>query len=119
LAKRREIARIYFESFKNNPKILSQSGVVEGHAYHLYIIQVEKRKELYDFLRSKNIFCQVHYIPVHFLPYYQSFDSQKGQLPNAEKYYEQCLSLPMFPSLSENELTYVIDSITDFLNDKK
>jgi len=119
LAKRREIARIYFESFKNNPKILSQSGVVEGHAYHLYIIQVEKRKELYDFLRSKNIFCQVHYIPVHFLPYYQSFDSQKGQLPNAEKYYEQCLSLPMFPTLSENELTYVIDSITDFLNAKK
>ena len=119
LAKRREIAQIYFESFKNNPKILSQSGVVEGHAYHLYIIQVEKRRELYDFLRSKNIFCQVHYIPVHLLPYYQSLNSQKGQFPNAEKYYQQCLSLPMFPSLSENELKYVIDSITYFLNDKK
>ena len=116
LARRREIARVYFESFRSNPKILSQSGVVQGHGYHLYIIQVEKRKELYDFLRSKNIFCQVHYIPVHLLPYYKSFGWKKGQFPNAEKYYEQCLSLPMFPSLLENELKYVIESINSFLN---
>jgi UDP-4-amino-4,6-dideoxy-N-acetyl-beta-L-altrosamine transaminase len=116
LARRREIAQVYFESFRSNPKILSQSGVVQGHGYHLYIIQVEKRKELYDFLRSKNIFCQVHYIPVHLLPFYKSFGWKKGQFPNAEKYYEQCLSLPMFPSLLENELKYVIESINSFFN---
>jgi dTDP-4-amino-4,6-dideoxygalactose transaminase len=116
LARRREIAQVYFESFRSNPKILSQSGVVQGHGYHLYVIQVEKRKELYDFLRSKNIFCQVHYIPVHLLPYYKSFGWKKGQFPNAEKYYEQCLSLPMFPSLLENELKYVIESINSFFN---
>src|SRR6185295_406461 len=52
LEKRKEIAQRYFEAFKNNPKILGQSGVSEGHAYHLYIIQVEKRKELYSYLRS-------------------------------------------------------------------
>ena len=114
LARRREIAHVYFESLRSNPKILSQSGVVKGHAYHLYIIQVEKRKDLYDFLRSKNIFCQVHYIPVHLLPYYKSFGGKKGQFPNAEKYYEQCLSLPMYPSLKDEEQQFVIEKVKDF-----
>jgi dTDP-4-amino-4,6-dideoxygalactose transaminase len=114
LAIRKRIAKKYFDAFKNNPEILSQSGVVEGHAYHLYIIQVEKRKELYDFLRSKNIFCQVHYIPVHTLPYYSCLDGQRGQFPIAERYYQQCLSLPIYPTLTDAEQKFVIDSIKDF-----
>ena len=116
LARRREIAATYFEAFKSKPYILGQSGVVEGHAYHLYIIQVEKRKELYDYLRSKNIFCQVHYIPVHTLPYYQSLGNKKGDLPAAENYYNHCLSLPMYPTLTNEEQQYVINSIDEFYN---
>jgi dTDP-4-amino-4,6-dideoxygalactose transaminase len=85
-----------------------------GHAYHLYIIETEKRKELYDHLRKYNIFAQVHYIPVHLMPYYRQFGWKEGDLPNAEKYYNQCLSLPMYPTLSEEEQTFVIKTITDF-----
>lgn len=114
LKKRRAIASVYSESFNNNPHILGQTGVVEGHAYHLYIIRTAKRKELYDFLRSKQIFCQVHYIPVHTLPYYQSLGNKKGDFPLAEKYYDECLSLPMYPTLSNEEQQYVINTINEF-----
>ncbi len=114
LARRREIAQTYFNAFKTNSKIKGQSGVVEGHAYHLYIIEVENRKELYDFLRSKDIFCQVHYIPVHTLPYYESFGWKQGDFEKAENYYKGCLSLPMYPTLTKEEQAFVIESINSF-----
>ena len=114
LKRRREIASNYFEALKNNTHIKGQSGVVEGHAYHLYIIRTEKRKELYDFLRTKLIYCQIHYIPVHTFPYYKSLGYEKGDFPIAENYYEECLSLPMYPTLTEEEQQYVIKSIEDF-----
>lgn len=116
LGRRRDIARIYFDTFKNNKNIKGQSGVVNGHAYHLYIIEVEKRKELYDYLKSKNIFCQVHYIPVHTLPYYENLGWKQGDFANAEKYYKGCLSLPMFPTLTQEEQNFVIENINSFLN---
>jgi UDP-4-amino-4,6-dideoxy-N-acetyl-beta-L-altrosamine transaminase len=114
LTRRRQIATAYQQAFQHKPYILSQSGMIDGHAYHLYIIQVDKRKELYDYLRGKNIFCQVHYIPVHTLPYYQSLGHKKGDLPVAENYYAHCLSLPMYPTLSNEELQYVINQIDEF-----
>ena len=115
LTRRKEIAKIYSEAFKHNKKIIGQSGVVDGHAYHLYIIEVENRKELYDFLKSKDIFCQVHYIPVHTLPYYKNLGLKNENLSNAENYYKRCLSLPMFPTLTKEEQFFVIDCINSFL----
>lgn len=114
LARRREIAQTYFDAFKTNEHIKGQSGVVEGHAYHLYIIEVANRKELYDHLRSKDIFCQVHYIPVHTLPYYKNLGWKQGDFVNAETYYQGCLSLPMYPTLTKEEQTFVIDTINSF-----
>jgi len=116
LTKRRVIAKKYFDAFKNVDHIMGQSGYVEGHAYHLYIIEVEDRLGLYNYLRSKNIFVQVHYIPVHTLPYYQQLGWQEGDFPVAENYYHHCLSLPMFPTLENEEQQYVIDRIIEFLN---
>lgn len=116
LARRRGIAKMYFDAFKNNSKIKGQSGIIDGHAYHLYIIEVEKRKELYDYLKSKDIFCQVHYIPVHTLPYYQSLGWKEGDFKNAESYYKACLSLPMYPTLTIEQQNFVIENILSFLN---
>lgn len=116
LTRRIEIARKYSEAFENEKSIVSQSGLVNGHAYHLYVICVEKRAELYNYLRSKQIFCQVHYIPVHLHPYYQSFGWKQGDFPNAENYYSNCLSLPMFPTLTDEEQEFVIKEIKSFLN---
>ncbi|TAE82974.1 MAG: UDP-4-amino-4,6-dideoxy-N-acetyl-beta-L-altrosamine transaminase [Bacteroidetes bacterium] len=116
LARRREIAARYEAAFNNKAYVLNQSGSVSGHAYHLYIIRTEQRKALYDFLRTKNIFCQVHYIPVHTMPYYKGLGHQKGDYPLAEKYYDECLSLPMYPTLTNEEQDFVIRSIHEFFN---
>ncbi|MCU0421864.1 MAG: UDP-4-amino-4,6-dideoxy-N-acetyl-beta-L-altrosamine transaminase [Bacteroidia bacterium] len=112
LVKRRTIAAKYEHAFKDKPYIIRQSGSIEGHAYHLYVIQTENRKGLYDYLRTKNIFCQVHYIPVHTMPYYKELGA--FTLPIAEDYYSKCLSLPMYPTLTEGEQQFVIDSIHSF-----
>ena len=114
LVKRRSIAKKYYESFLGRTYIKGQSGFIESHAYHLYIIQVEDRKGLYEHLRKNNIFAQVHYIPVHLQPYYKNQGWKEGDFPNAEKYYKHCISLPMYPTLSEEEQNYVIDSINSY-----
>lgn len=114
LQRRREIAQTYYEAFKNKSFIKGQSGVVHGHAYHLYIIEVENRLELYNYLRTKNIFAQIHYIPCHLMPYYREFGWKEGDMPKAEKYYKHCISLPMYPTLTEDEQGFVIQVILDF-----
>lgn len=114
LKRRREIAKIYQNAFEGKSFIKGQSGVVDGHAYHLYIIEVENRKGLYDYLREHNIFVQVHYVPLHLMPYYKKFGWEERDLPNAEKYYEQCLSLPMYPTLTENEQKFIIKNILNY-----
>ena len=114
LQRRREIAKTYYEAFKNKSFIKGQSGVVEGHAYHLYIIEVENRLGLYNFLRTQNIFAQIHYIPCHLMPYYREFGWKEGDMPKAEKYYKHCISLPMYPTLTEQEQQFVIENIIKF-----
>jgi dTDP-4-amino-4,6-dideoxygalactose transaminase len=116
LQRRREIAEYYFEEFKNKPYIQGHSGVIEGHAYHLYIIEVEDRLELYNYLRENNIFVQIHYIPCHLMPYYREMGWKDGDMPNAEDYYKQCISLPMFPTLTLEEQDFVIKKISSFYN---
>ena len=90
---------------------------MKGHAYHLYIIEVDDRLGLYNHLRIKNIFAQVHYIPVHMMPYYQLQGYRQGDYPVAENYYSRCLSLPMYPTLTDEEQDYVIETINSFYNE--
>lgn len=114
LVKRREIAHFYQREFENFAPIRKQTGIIEGHAYHLYIIEIEKRDELMSYLREKNIWAQVHYIPAHLMPYYRDLGWQDGDLPFVESYYKRCLSIPIYPTLTEQEQTYVIKMIKDF-----
>jgi UDP-4-amino-4,6-dideoxy-N-acetyl-beta-L-altrosamine transaminase len=114
ILRRRALAANYQEAFKGKSFIKGQSGIIEGHAYHLYIIEVENRLELYNFLRTKNIFAQIHYIPCHLMPYYRQFGWKEGDMPNAENYYKHCISLPMYPTLTDTEQLFVIQSIIEF-----
>tara|TARA_Y100001958_G_scaffold159984_1_gene164881 strand:+ start:744 stop:1895 length:1152 start_codon:yes stop_codon:yes gene_type:complete len=114
LKKRLEIAKYYYKAFKNADFIIRQSGVIKGHAYHLYVIQVEKRDELINYLRKNNIFAQVHYVPAHLMPYYKKFGWKIGDMPNSESYYSNCLSLPIFPTLKSKEQDFVINTIFNF-----
>ena len=115
LEKRHAIAKRYDEAFAGTKvkTIIPPANV--SHAYHLYVIQIEDRKGLYDYLRTKQIFAQVHYIPVHLMPYYKGLGSKVGDFPNAEKYYEHCLSIPMYPTLTAEEQEFVISEILNFV----
>lgn len=114
IEKRRSIAQKYDKAFKGQSFIKGQSGVVDGHAYHLYVIEVDNRLGLYNHLKANNIFAQIHYIPCHLMPYYKQFGWKEGDMPHAEKYYTQCISLPMYPTLTDKEQKYVIKQIFEY-----
>lgn len=114
--RRNELADNYKKAFAGKIKFQS---LVQGilNAHHLFIIEIDKRKELYEFLRSHHISTQIHYIPLHTTPYYQKISLEYGDLSNSEKYYNRCISLPMYPSLSDKDQRFVISKILEFLNE--
>ena len=112
--RRREIASTYEKAFRDKDFIKGQSGVVNGHAYHLYIIEVDDRLGLYNYLREKHVYAQIHYIPCHLMPYYRGQGWNEGDRLNAENYYRHCISLPMYPTLSDEEQVTVINLINSF-----
>jgi dTDP-4-amino-4,6-dideoxygalactose transaminase len=69
------------------------------------------RKEVFEFLRKKGIGVNVHYIPVHIQPYYKKQGFGYGQYPEAENYYEEAITLPLYPSMTESEQNTVADSL--------
>jgi UDP-4-amino-4,6-dideoxy-N-acetyl-beta-L-altrosamine transaminase len=111
MEKRRAIAKHYAAAFADASFVLGQSSFVEGHAYHLYILEVTDRLGLYTELRSKGIFAQIHYIPCHQMPYYSNKKGGQKSLPAAENYYKQCISLPMYPTLTTEEQEFVIQTV--------
>lgn len=115
IEKRNTIAKRYKESLRDLP-ITMQSYDEEKsvNAYHLFVIETDLRKELYDFLKVNQIYSQVHYIPVYWHPYYQSIGFKKGICPNVESYYKRCLSIPMYHSISDSEQSFVIEKIREF-----
>ena len=114
--RRRQLARQYNEAFRDvtGVKTPYEAGNV-CHAYHLYVIQVENRKGLYDFLRSQGIYAQVLYYPLHLMPYYRQLGTGMGDCPVSEGYYRHCLALPMFPTLSDEQQQYVIQKVKEFI----
>jgi UDP-4-amino-4,6-dideoxy-N-acetyl-beta-L-altrosamine transaminase len=114
LEKRKNIALKYSIAFKDLPFIKGQSGVVKGHAYHLYILEVENRLGLYNYLKENKVFAQIHYIPCHLMPYYKQFGWKEGDFPIAENYYKNCISLPMYPTLTNEEQEYVIKTLLNY-----
>ncbi|MDX2281789.1 MAG: UDP-4-amino-4,6-dideoxy-N-acetyl-beta-L-altrosamine transaminase [Saprospiraceae bacterium] len=114
LSIRRGLAQKYFNALEGKAYIKRQSGVIEGHAYHLYVIEVPRRKQLHSFLREFNIFAQIHYIPAHLMPYYRERGWKEGDLPFAEQYYSNCISIPLYPTLSDSDQQFVLDKIESF-----
>lgn len=91
-------------------------------ALHLYVIQLNSstdRKNVFDYLRRKGIAVNVHYIPVHYQPFYQSLGFKVGDFPNAEAYYENAISLPMYPILTTKQQDEVISNLRKILHFSK
>ena len=90
------------------------------HAHHLFVVHgrdgAEARRALYDGLKERAIYAQVHYVPVYRHPYYrETYGYERGLCPAAEDYYAGCLSLPCFPDLTESEQDTVVDAVKEVL----
>jgi|TARA_B100001540_G_scaffold266124_1_gene247024 UDP-4-amino-4,6-dideoxy-N-acetyl-beta-L-altrosamine transaminase len=114
LKRRNQIANKYKEAFKGLIKHQTLPSK-SYNAHHLFVIEVENRKGLYDFLREQNIFAQIHYIPIHTLPYYKKIGYEDANLVNSENYYSKAISLPMYPTLSNEEQDFVIKKVQQFI----
>lgn len=118
LERRRTLARRYAEILAGEPfaRIL-RAPVFDGeHAYHLYVVHFrspEDRRAAYEHLAAAEIRAQVHYIPVYRHPYYRERYGEQP-LPGAEAFYSGCLSLPLFPAMTDAEQDRVIAALADF-----
>lgn len=120
IAKRRELVELYKAALKDVSGVtLLTEAAGKRSAYHLLVALIEngKRKEIFDYFLANDIRAQVHYIPVHFQPFYQeNFGMREGDFPNAESYYERCLSLPLFPAMTEADVERVVSALKRFLD---
>ncbi len=119
LSKRRAIAKKYDKAFAEIESIqpLFVQNYVQ-HAYHLYVVRLKKgksekdRSQIFREMREKGVGVNVHYIPVHLHPYYRrKFNTVEGLCPVSETAYEEIISLPMHPNLSDDETNRVIDTL--------
>lgn len=115
LKRRGEIAHFYQEELRGTSLVLppADSEVLQ-QAWHLYVVQAPERKRLYDHLKSVGIYAQVHYPPIHQHPYYQRRYGEQ-HFPVAEKHYQHALSLPMFPTLSDEDLRFIVQQVKQAL----
>ena len=74
------------------------------------------RLNLFTFLKENKIFCQIHYIPIPMHPLYQSLGFKMDDFENSKKYYDECISLPIYPSLSSEDHNLVIKKIKEFFS---
>lgn len=118
IKRRKQIVQMYNAAFENNSGLILQEEIEESDSVrHLYVIQVNKnclsvgRKEIYEALKAENVCCNVHYIPVYYMPFYKKMGYKKGECPNAEKLYENILSIPLYYSMTNNDVKDVIRAI--------
>ena len=125
IRRRQEIARQYDAWIDNESGIRRaqpQPPPGADHAYHLYTVRLEMnelqadRCRVFEALRAENIGVQVHYLPIHLHPYYRhTYGYRSGDFPAAESYYSTCLSLPIYPSMTEGDLQDVITAFKKVL----
>ena len=81
-------------------------------SWHLYVIQVDARKQVFNSLRAAGVGVNVHYIPVHLQPYYRALGFKPGDFPEAERYYSRAISLPLYADLQEEQQDEVIAALS-------
>lgn len=117
-ARRKEIVNQYNEAFSQIPEIIIQKEIPESDScHHLYIIRLDleklscTRREFFDAMAAENVQCQVHYIPVYWFPYYKRQGYKKGLCPVAEEIYQSIMSIPLYPRMTDQDVTDVIHAV--------
>lgn len=123
LKRRRELARQYDQELAGIRGLVRPAGPETARSgYHLYPVWVDEeasgqsRHQVFSALHARGIAVQVHYVPVHLFPYYrQRFGTAPGQYPEAERFYRGEISLPLFPQMTDGDLTRVVDTLREIL----
>ena len=109
--RRREIVEYYN---KNLGLAHLEEMEYSNACFHLYPVMVRNRAEFYQKAKKEGLNLQVHYIPVHTQPYYREQGYNWGDFPNAEIYYKKCISLPLYPDLTNKDLDEIVKRIKNF-----
>ncbi len=117
-ARRKEIVSRYDRAFSEMPELVVQKEIPESDTTrHLYILRLNlkaltcDRRQFFDALHEENIYSQVHYLPVYWHSYYEKLGYAKGLCPNAEAYYQEVMSLPLYYSLTDEDVAGVIKAV--------
>ena len=116
--RRKEIVERYNEAFSEIPELFVQQEIPESDTTrHLYILRLKletltcSRREFFEAMAAEGICCNVHYIPVYYHPYYEKMGYQKGVCPQAEKLYEEIMSLPLYYAMADEDVEDVIHAV--------
>lgn len=119
VALRHELAKRYDNLLKELPVTTPWQDKGSYSAYHLYVIRLKLNEitpshvEVFEALRAKEVMVNLHYIPVHTQPYYEDMGFKVGDFPEAEKYYSEAISIPLFPTLTYSEQDYVVEALKE------
>jgi len=123
IKRRREIVEKYNDKLRGIEEIILPVEKPDiNSSWHIFPIRLQldklkgSRREIFEALLAENIGVNVHYIPVYYHPYYQKLGYKKGLCPNAEKYYEEEITLPIFPAMSDNDVEDVVKAVKKIIN---
>jgi dTDP-4-amino-4,6-dideoxygalactose transaminase len=117
VAMRHALAKRYDEMLRDFPVVIPWQHSDNYSAFHLYIIRLKleqigkTHRDVFETLRAAGIGVNLHYIPVYLQPYYQRLGFKSGYCPEAERYYAEIISLPMFPALTAAEQDQVVSAL--------
>lgn len=115
-ARRNKLAARYQKAFSKKTNVAFQMSLPgTDSSYHLFVILTNHQKGLYEYLRESEILTNVHYPPIHLQPFYQGLGFKVGDFPASEQYYEQALSIPLYPKLTFKEQDLIIKKILAFV----
>ena len=119
VVRRHAIAHRYAQLLAGLPLSLPWQHPDSHSAFHLYVVRLQldrigvTHRHVFEALRAKDILVNLHYIPVHTHPYYQQLGFKPGDFPQAERYYQQAISIPMHVNLSDEDLMFVANSLRE------
>ncbi|MBK5355248.1 UDP-4-amino-4,6-dideoxy-N-acetyl-beta-L-altrosamine transaminase [Pseudomonas sp. TH41] len=117
IERRRELAARYDRLLANLPLTLPSVQPEAESAWHLYVVRLQldrinlSHRQVFEGLRAAGVGVNLHYIPVHLQPYYRDLGFAEGDFPQAERYYAEAISLPLFPLLSDEQQDYVVEQL--------